>query len=360
MDSREVVTRAIEFDNPPYIPVELVEVPGIWDDYGTLPRAGGAPFRPLADFDSIQAIYSWSCTDQGTDGEGNRLRRDEWGCLQKVPRSGEYTYLVVQEPLRDWGAVSGYRFPDPACADGWFHDIEAALRGYPDKFVNAFIDPGITLVALNMRGYEELLIDYYQDPGRVMYLFEGIWEYQKEIVRKWKKAGAHAVSLYEEWATQAGMYVSPDWWRRNMKPFYARVFDFIHGEGLYTGMGLDGQVMEIVDDLKEIGLDILDNRQPALLGVENLARAGGGRLCVKASCDMQLSLPSRTPAQVEEEARMLARRLGAERGGGFMGLVFKWERIRLPMENVLASYDGFRSFKGERRLPLSSGRQKEE
>ena len=109
-------------------------------------------------------------------------------------------------------------------------------------------------------------------------------------------------------------------------------------------MGIDGWVLEILDDLKEIGLDILDNRQPVLLGIDNLARAGGGRLCVKASNDMQLSLPDKSPEEVEREARELCQKLGADRHGGFFGLVFKWERIRLPLENVLASYRGFRSF----------------
>ena len=139
-----------------------------------------------------------------------------------------------------------------------------------------------------------------------------------------------------------------------MKGFYERAFDFIHQQGMYAGMGLDGSVLPILDDLKEIGLDILDNRQPVLVGIDNLARAGGGRLCVKASNDMQLTLPSGSPREIRGEAETLVRKLGLERGGGFIGLVFKWERIKLPMENVLASYEGFHQFKDGAR------RQKEE
>ncbi len=342
-DSQSIVRQAIGFGNPGRIPVELVEVPGIWDDYGTLPRSAcPRDFPPLQDFDSIQAIYSWVFDERGTDAEGNRLRVDEWGCLQKVPRSGEYSYLVVGEPLRDWGKASSYRFPDPSRADPWFDEIAKALRQYPGKFADAFIDPGVTLVALNIRGYEDLLVDYYQDMKKVRWLFDGIWDYQKEIVRKWKRAGAHAVSLYEEWATQGRMYVPPEWWREHMKSFYARAIDFIHQQGLYAGMGLDGAILPILDDLKDIGLDILDNRQPILLGIDNLAHAGGGKLFIKASNDMQLSLPSRSPEENRAEAQALARKLGFERGGGFMGLVFKWDRIRLPIQNVLASYEGFR------------------
>ena len=346
MSSIDVVKKAIAFDNPERIPIELVEVPDIYDDYGTIPRdTVDRTFPPLKDFDSIQAIYSWVFEELGKDVNGDRLRRDEWGCLQKIPSSGEYTYLIIEEPLKDWNHISSYTFPDPSVSDEWFLNIEKSLKKYPGKFVNAFIDPGVTLVALNMRGYENLLIDYYKHFDRVRYLFDGIWEFQKEIVKKWKTVGAHAVSLYEEWATQDRMYVAPEWWRQNMKPFYRKVFDFIHEQGLYTGMGLDGWIMDIIDDLQEIGLDILDNRQPVLLGINNLAQAGNGRLCVKASNDMQLSLPGKTPSEVRQEAVELAQRLGFERGGGFIGLVFKWERICLPIENVLASYEGFHNYR---------------
>jgi hypothetical protein len=337
------VRKAVGFDGPERTPIELVEVPGIYDDYGTIGPGDVDPdFAPLSDFDVLQATYHWVFKDMGRDREGNALREDEWGCRQKIPVGGEYAYFVLNNPLRNWDDLGGYRFPEPFVNDGWFSSMARNLKRYPGRFVDAFIDPGVTLVALNLRGYEELLVDYYTAFDRVGYLFDGIWDYQKELVRKWKRAGAHAVSLYEEWATQDRMYVSPDWWRERVKPFYRKVFDFIHGEGMYVGMGLDGFVLPILDDLKEIGLDILDNRQPALLGVENLAKAGGGKLCVKASCDMQLSLPLKGPEEVEREAETLARRLGVERNGGFIGLVFKWERIKIPVQNVLASYRGFR------------------
>jgi hypothetical protein len=343
MDRIGNVRKAVEFGGPERIPIELVDVPGVYDDYGTIdPEGVDKGFQPLGDFDVVQATYHWVFRDLGEDREGNVLREDEWGCRQKIPKNGEYAYFVLNNPLRNWDDLGAYRFPDPSVADGWFSSMARSLKRYPGKFVNAFIDPGVTLVALNLRGYEELLVDYHTGFDRVRYLFDAVWDFQKELVRKWKRAGAHAVSLYEEWATQDRTYVSPEWWRERVKPFYRKAFDFIHGEGMYAGMGLDGYVLPILDDLKEIGLDILDNRQPVLLGVENLAKAGGGRICVKASCDMQLSLPRKSPGEVEREAAELANRLGRERNGGFIGLVFKWERIRIPAENVLASYRGFR------------------
>jgi hypothetical protein len=348
LDRIKNTIKAITFKNPERIPLELVEIPGIFDDYHTVDREKvDKNFEGLNDFDVVQATYSWSFKDKAKDKEGNLLRKDEWGCIQKVPKDGKYSYVVIEEPLKNIEKIKDYKFPDSSAADDYFKIISKNIKErYNDKFIGAFIDPGITLVAINLRGYENLLVDYYKDfKNNVLFLFEGIWEYQKEIVKKWKEAGAHAVYLYEEWADQSNMYVSPEWWRENMKPFYKKVFSYIHDQGLFAGMGLDGKINPILDDLKEIGLDILDNRQPVLVGIENLAKAGGGKICIKGSCDMQFTLPVKSPAEVEKEAEMLVEKLGNERSGGFIAMVFKWESIKLPIENVLASLRGFNKYR---------------
>jgi len=74
MNSVDVVKKAIEFDDPDYIPIELVEVPGVYDDYGTIPREMvDESFPPLKDFDAIQAIFPWVCEEMGRDENGDRL-----------------------------------------------------------------------------------------------------------------------------------------------------------------------------------------------------------------------------------------------------------------------------------------------
>ena len=60
---------------------------------------------------------------------------------------------------------------------------------------------------------------------------------------------------------------------------------------------------------------------------------------------MQISLPVKNPGEIKREAEELVDTLGLQRNGGFIGLVFKWERLQLPIENVLASYEGFHQYK---------------
>ena len=344
----EVVKKAIEFKDPEYIPLELIEIPGLWDDYMTISvDEVDDKFIALEDFDIAEVYYSWLLKRIGKDKEGNIICNNEWGNTVKIPKDKKYSHFVTKEPLKNnWENIKRYKFPDPEVANGYIKGKQAVIeKYYKDKFITLFLDPGISLLGIFLRGYEDLLVDYYKYFERVEYLFENIWEFQKEIIKKFKKIGIHAVHFYEEWADQRSMYVSPDWWREKMKPFYKKVFEYVHDLGLYTGIGSDGNIIEILPDFKEIGLDVLDNRQPLLLGIDNLAKIANGKLCIKGSVDMQLSYPVKSSEEVKAEAEELAFKLGIKRNGGFIAFVYKWKRLNIPVENVLASLEGFNKFR---------------
>lgn len=342
------VIKAIEFKNPEYIPLALIEIPGLWDEYMTISENEvDKNFIALEDFDVAEVYYSWLLDRIDKDKDGNIICSNEWGNLVMIPKNRKYSHLILKEPLKgDWEKVKKYKFPDPDLADKYIQKkMEIISKKYSDKFILLFLDPGISLLALFLRGYEDLLIDYYKHFERVQYLFSAIWEFQKEIIKKFKNYGIHAVNFYEEWADQRAMYVASAWWREKMKPFYKKIYDQVHDMGLYTGIGSDGKIIEILGDFKDIGLDILDNRQPLLLGIDNLAKVADGKLCIKGSVDMQLSYPTKKPSDVKKEAEELALKLGINRHGGFIAYVYKWERLNIPTDNVIASLEGFNKYR---------------
>lgn len=344
MNHIEVVKKTIEFKNPRYLPLEVIEVPGIFDDYGKEGIESTKLLEGAEDFDSLQATYSWTFEDLGKDKEGNLLRRDEWGCIQKVPQSGEYSYLVIEEPLRDLSKLPAYTFPDPAITDGFFIQMKKNLQPYKDRFIAAYLDPGSVLIMINLLGAEGFFSQLYLDKKKVLYLFDGIWEFQKVLIKKWKEIGAQMIFLFDEWASQSGLLINPEFWRQVFKPFYKKIFSYIHAQGMYTGLGLDGNVLEILPDLKEVGMDAVDVRQPRAMGFENLAKVCDGKLCLKVSVDMQRTLPSGSVEEVKREADEIVRYL-AKPEGGLIALVYRWATLKLPEENVRASVKAFNEYR---------------
>jgi hypothetical protein len=344
MTKTDVVKAAIEFRDPPYIPMECVEVPGVYDAYGNLDPFQVRLLPGTEDFDSVQATYHWSLTDVGSNQAGERVRRDEWGCVQRVPEDSDTAYEIIHKPMAE--AIPDpdkYPWPDISVTDPFFRRMAQALPRYHDRFICGYIDPGPFLIAFNLMSYDGLLVKLYDDLDRVKAVFDRILDFHLKLVKRWKKAGAHMVQYIDEFAGKNGLMLRPDIWRQHFAAYFERFIAAVHDEGLYAGCCLDGDVRAVLPDIKALGLDVLDIRQLNCMGLDAISALCGG-LCVKTSIDMMTTLARGTPEEVDAEARALCERLGG-RGGGYICMTLKWHRPEYPPQNVRASVESFNRYR---------------
>jgi len=339
MDHVERMARAIRFGSPDCLPLEVHDVPHLYDAYGTLDPASVALVPGTEEFDSLRVTYHWTFTEAGTSNDGERLRRDEWGCLQRVPRSERTAYEVIEKPLADPRAIGGYRFPDPSVSDPFFERIARVIRErYADRFVCGYVDPGPLLVAFNLMGYEGLLTRLHDDLDQVRHVVSEIVRFQKGIVGRFVQAGAHMVSLIDEFAGTEGLMFAPGLWREHFAPLYGDLFRHIQGHGRIAGCLFDGDITAILDDFLALKPDVVEIMQPNLVGIERWGQALRGKVAAKASVDMMTTLAEGTPEECRAEARRLVQALHTPQGG-FVGISLRWHRPEYPAENVQAVAD---------------------
>ena len=343
MDKIDLMRRAIEMKGPACMPLEVVECPGVYDAYGTLDPWKVELLPGTEDFDSVQATYYWTLTPIGETEVGEPLRRDEWGVVTSVPHGHEAAYAVVEKPMADGINLEGYAWPSIEITDPFFERMGRALDPYRDRFLCGYIDPGPFLVAFNLLGYEGLLMKLHDDLEGVKAVFDGILEFQLQLVRRWREAGAHMVNIIDEFAGGTGLMVNPSILREHFFPYRKRMIEAIHAEGMYCGFCLDGDVREILPDFIAMGIDVLDVRQVNCMGVETVADLCKD-VCVKASIDMLSTLAIGSPGDVRREARRLYEAFG-RRNGGLIGLTLKWHRPEYPAANVAASVEAFNEFR---------------
>jgi len=72
--------------------------------------------------------------------------------------------------------------------------------------------------------------------------------------------------------TEITTIVSPELWREFFKPRYACIFKAAHEVGWHVWMHTCGKVNGIIEDLIDIGLDVIDLQQPRLLGIEEIGQ----------------------------------------------------------------------------------------
>jgi len=326
--------KAYRFEGPDCLPLEIHDVPHLYDAYGTLEPSSVEIVPGVESFDSARVTYHWAFTDEGETQDGESLRRDEWGCLQRVPNDQQTAYQILERPLADPGAADSYTFPDPSAADPFFERTKRLINEhYPDRFICGYVDPGPLLVAFNLYGYDGLLLRLYDNPDEVLEVVRGIVDYQKGIIDRWAAIGVHMVSIIDEFAGTEGLMFSPDLWRGRFAELYEEIFAHIKSRGLLAGCLFDGDITAILDDYLALGPDVVEIMQPNLVGIEAWGEKLRGKVACKASVDMMTTLATGTPDDCRAEVRKLVETLATPEGG-FAGISLRWHRPEYPSANV--------------------------
>lgn len=332
---KDRMRKAIEFGRPDFTPMDLTDVPFLYDAYDTLKPSTVTIPAGAEEFDSAWCTYHWTLNYLGGNENGELLRKDEWGCTQVIPRMETSAYSVVGRPKLDsLKDVAGHPWPSPQITDRFFGDRKEIIdRYYPDRFINGFLDPGPFLVAFELLGYENLLFKMFDDPDLVREVLARIFQYQKELVPRFREMGADMITIIDEVAGSGGMMFSPDLFRERYLPMYADLFAEIHRNNMYVSVLFDGDIGKILDGLMKLDIDLQFFAQPNATGIDVLAERFRGKRAVKMTADMMGTLAKGTPEEIEGEIDAIAERFWTDKGG----LVFqalRWHRPAYRRENV--------------------------
>ncbi len=163
--------------------------------------------------------------------------------------------------------------------------------------------------------------------------------YLFERSRRILEAGEGRMAIFEyndDVAHQRGLMISPQMWRLHVKGRMARFCDLAHAHGAVLRYHCCGSVRAIMDDLIEIGVDILNPVQPLAEGMDpfELKRDFGRRITFDGGIDIQHLLPNGSPGEVRAQVRRMIDVVGAE-GGYILGGSHNIQ-ADTPVENVIA------------------------
>jgi hypothetical protein len=344
-DHIELVKKAIEFRKPDYLPLEVLDVPFLYDAYKTLDSEKVELIPGVEDFDSIWVQGFWFPEEIGKNDLGEVLRKDEYGILTKVPRDTNSAYVILEEPLRGKNSLKDYKFPDKSNTKKYFDKFSKIIKSrYPDRFINSNIDPAAFLTASFLMGTDELYLKMASDLNFVIEVIEHIFEYHYSLIEEFAKCGSHMVTYLDEFAGSSGMMFNPDIWRKYFKKYYSKFFKLVHEAGMYGSICLDGNFSAVIDDLLEMELDVIQCPETKAIGLETLSKNVKGRKCIKCGVDMMHTLSLGKPEEVYNEAKKVVEMLSSK-DGGFIAVAVKWHRPQYPMQNVLASVKAFNEYR---------------
>ncbi len=109
-----------------------------------------------------------------------------------------------------------------------------------------------------LHGFENCLTDLVQDLPEIHRLKDDLLRFHLEWIECWLKMDYQGLQFADDWGSQAGLLIAPDLWRRFFKPVYAAMFSRVKSTGLDVWFHSDGNIIEILPDLIELGVDVLN------------------------------------------------------------------------------------------------------
>ena len=201
--------------------------------------------------------------------------------------------------------------------------------------------------AMYLRGIAKILEDLVLSPEIAEHIFTRIAEFYMEYARRTLEAAGGGIDIFfagDDFGTQSGPFMSPDMWRRFLRPGFEAFIDVGHRYGCKVAHHSCGSIKPIIPDLIECGLDILNPVQPDVHDMDRteLKTQFGDRLCFHGSISIQRTLPFGTPDDVRDEVRERFETLGPR--GGFIFCTAHNIQADTPLENVEALFEAYHEF----------------
>jgi len=380
MNSRERILSALDHREPDRVPFDLgsCQVTGIHVvAYRNLRRALGLPEVEVEMCDAIQQLayidddlgrrlnidtrglyplnsHNWQVVQE--DVGDYWAYSDEWGITHHRPKQNGLYFSVVKAPLPRTDLtvenIFNYSWPDvgnPQRMAG-LRELAGQHRaaGYAVVLKDAFA--GIFEFAQRMVGMENLLMMMITNEKASCALFDKLLELKLDY---WQTALAELgdlvdiVTYADDYGTQTSQLISPDMFRRLVKPRVKILFEAFaklapHAKRFFHS---DGNVRPLIPDFLEMGVDILNpihirakDMQPAALKRDfgrDLVFWGGG-------VDTQGILPNGTPAEVKDDVRRNIEALAP--GGGYVFNTIHNIQADVPPENIIAMWEALQEY----------------
>lgn len=279
--------RAVRFANPETIPVNVHLLPATWTRHrealeeliGEFPALFGRHQPRGVDYDAYEGTYN----------AGRHV--DPWGCVWENVAPG-LEGLVVGHPLPRREDVHTFQPPPPGA-------------GLPHGFMYMRL--------YYLRGYEELMIDFAEEPPELQMLIDKVLAYNLQELETLIATKPAIYYFGDDLGDQHRLPIHPDKWIRYLKPCYQRIFGRCREASVIVYFHTDGHIVEIVDALIDCRIDVL-NPQVGANGLQHLARLAKGKVAICLDLDRQ-RFPFWSPREIAQHVQEAVEALYLPAGG---------------------------------------------
>jgi hypothetical protein len=315
----DLLVKAMTFGYPETIPITANILPAAWRLHPDEIKAIVARYPDF--FGDLGERYDYSACTPATYHEGSHT--DEWGCVWSNIHEGRES-IVTGHPLKTREDIRRLAIPS---------DRTGRL---PHGFMY--------LRLLDLRGFEEAMVDFAEEPEELQLLIDKVLEYNMIQLGVALRHDGPIQFFGDDLGMQTGLAIGRGKWVKYMKPCFSKLYSKVHGAGKLVYMHTDGCIFEIMGDLRDAGVDMV-NPQYRANGLDNLVRECRGKIPINLDLDRQY-MPFATPQGMEDHIRECVEAMYLPQGGLGINLEIGDDVPLEIMEAALAALDKYRRYKG--------------
>ncbi|HEY0089033.1 MAG TPA: uroporphyrinogen decarboxylase family protein [Candidatus Lokiarchaeia archaeon] len=368
MNRKERVKRAFHFNKPDRVPLSAFSFesdfypieshePISWQPKDYPPHVDGGAKQISTDV-FRRDIYNWN------DDLRKKLRYSEKWWEYPHESIDEYQVIwrssgtksedktmghPIKGPLEDnglgegWDTLDNFKFPDANDLER-YHIIKTGKWKSlaEDRYlVGAFGSGGLFSRCSYMRGFSAFLIDLARGKyaNKTHQLINSILIFFLNTIEKLKDScdQLDSIMMADDFGTQHSAFISPKIFQKYFKEPYKKMTKLAHELNMDFILHSCGNIMALIPELIDVGIDVLEFDSPQMTGVENFKQFAEQRKIAFWLCsNIQSTYILGDPKEVEEEIKFYIKEIGNNEGGLAIWEYDNNDSIGTPKKNIRA------------------------
>jgi uroporphyrinogen decarboxylase len=276
---------------------------------------------------------------------------DEYGIGHSKGSSAAFHMTRMHHPLKGADLNEILDYPYPTVPVGELEKVRETVCSLHKRGLASFAFMQMTVweASWYLRSMEELMIDMMMQDEKATALLDIITEFAISKAVTYAKAGVDILSLGDDIGAQTTIMIDVELWEIWLKTRLAKVIAAAKqvNPNIIIFYHSCGHITPFIDQLIEIGVEVLNPIQPECMSFDEVYDKFGDRLSFWGTLGTQELLPFGTKEAVYETTLSRLNKCG-EKGGLVIGPTHMVEP-EVPWENLTAIIDGVKTFEKKRR-----------
>ena len=247
---------------------------------------------------------------------------------------------IVEGLIKEESDLAMVKLPDPD-DDAFYADAK--------RFIDRYKGCGYALcartrlgasAALNSMGLESFSYNLADETGVVERLLDLYTQWSAKVIEHINTLGFDFIWCFDDIAYKSGPMFSPEVFRKVLLPRMKTAADACRLPWIYHS---DGNLMPVIDDLLELGMNGLHPIEPGAMDIELVKNIYGKRVCIIGNIDLHYTLTLGSVEEVETEVRERIAKIG--QNGGYIISSANSITSYCKVENVRAMIDAIKKYR---------------